>query len=90
LINLNKELFESNKQAEIEYIDGSKRQDEIKKDFFANREIICKKCNNKEYIICSEFYQKFYVNHKYHYEQSIENIIKDIMTDIHNMDKTIL
>jgi hypothetical protein len=86
-INLNKKLFDSNKQAEIDYIDASKKQVKIKKEFFENREIICKNCKNKEYIICSDFFQNYYVNLKYHYEQSTEHIIKDIMIDIHNIDK---
>ena len=86
-INFNKELFDSNKQAEIEYIESSKKQTEIINDFFENREIICKNCKNKDFIICSKFYQEFYVNSKYHYKQCTENIIDDIMIDIQNMDK---
>ena len=50
-INLNKELFDSNKEAKIEYNNVSNRQKEIKNEFFRNHEIICKKCKNKEYII---------------------------------------
>jgi hypothetical protein len=87
--NLNKELFDSNKQAEIEYIESSKKQAKIKKDFFENREIICKNDKNKDSIICSTFFQEFYANREcyYHYEQCTENIIKDIMKDIQNMEK---
>jgi hypothetical protein len=85
--NLNKELFDTNKQAEIEYIEDSKKQSQIKNSFFENREIICKNDNNKDCIICSKHFQEFYVNHKYHYEQCTENIIKDIITDIHNINK---
>jgi hypothetical protein len=87
-INVNKELFDSNKQAEIEYIACSKKQAKIKKDFFENREIICKnnKTNNKtnktDLIICSDYFQDFYVARKYHYEQFTENIIENIITDI--------
>jgi hypothetical protein len=86
-INLNKELFYSNKQAEIDYIEASKMQSKIKEDFFKNIEIVCKNCKNKEFIICSNSFQKKYLNHKYHYEQSIEHIIENIMKDIHNIDK---
>ena len=86
-INLNKELFDSNKQAEIEYIDCSKKQAKIKKDFFENREIICKNNKNKDLIICSDFFQNFYVSRKYHYEQCIENIVEDIITDIRSIEK---
>jgi hypothetical protein len=92
-INLNKDLFNKNKQAEIDYIASSKRQSKIKNNFFENRDIICKNCKNKEYIICSNFFQNFYVNCKYHYEQSTEHIISDIMKDIkkdmQNMNKDI-
>lgn len=49
--NLNKELFETNKQAEIEYIEDSKKQSHIKNSFFENIEIICKNDNNKDCII---------------------------------------
>jgi hypothetical protein len=86
-INLNKELFDLNKQAEIEYIDYSKKQAKIKEAFFENREIICKNNKTKDFIICSDFFQKFYVSRKYHYEQCIENIVEDIITDIRSIDK---
>jgi hypothetical protein len=88
-INLNKELFDINKQAEIEYIEGSKKQSEIKNSFFENREIICKNDKNKDFIICSKHFQDFYVNSKYyyHYGQYTEDIIKDIIIDIQNIDK---
>ena len=86
-INLNKELFDSNTLAEIEYNTSSKKQSEIKNEFFKNREIICKKCKNKEYIICSDYFENFYVKKNYHYGQYSDNVIKDIITDIYNMDK---
>jgi len=86
-INLNEELFNLNKQAEIEFMDGSKNQSRIKKEFFENREIICNNNKNKNLIICSDFFENFYVCHKYHFEQNIENIVKDIITDIKNMEK---
>ena len=84
---MNEELFDSNKQAEIEYIKSSKKQLEIMKEFFENREIICKNGQNKDSIISSNNFQEFYVDCKYHYGQCTENIIKDITTDIRNMDK---
>lgn len=84
--NLNKELFDSNKQAEIEFKEGSKKQTEIKREFFENREIICKNDANKHCIICSDGFQDFYVDRKYHYEQCTELIIGEIKTDIQNMD----
>ena len=83
-INLNKELFDTNKQSEIEYITGSKKQSKIKNLFFKNREIICKNNINKDSIICSKHFQDFYANCRYHYEQYTENIIKDIIIDIQN------
>ena len=86
-INLNEELFNSNEQAKIEYIVGSKKQSNIKKEFFENREIICKNNKNKNLIICSDFYEDFYVTRKYHYEQCINNIIEDIKKDIKSMEK---
>jgi hypothetical protein len=89
--NLNKELFDSNKQAEIEYMDGSKKQTEIKKEFCKNREILCKNDKNKDSAICSNAFQEFYVDCDYHYGQCSEHIAdimrKDIITDIQNMDK---
>ena len=87
-INLNKELFDTNEQAEIEYIEESKKQSEIKNLFFENIEIICKNSKNKDFIICSKYFQDFYVNRKYHYEQYTEHIIKDIIKDIHTINKT--
>jgi len=86
-INLNKELFNSNTQAEIDYNIASKKQFEIKKKFFENREIICKNCENKEYIICSDYFKNFYVKQNYHYGQCANNVIKNIITDINNMEK---
>jgi len=86
-INLNKELFDSNTLAEIDYNVASKKQSEIKKKFFENREIICKKCENKEYIICSDYFENFYVKQNYHYGQCAENVIKNIITDIRNIEK---
>lgn len=38
-------------------------------------------------IVLFLYFQEFYVNHKYHYEQCTENIIKDIITDIQNINK---
>jgi hypothetical protein len=87
--NLNKEwknfneLFDSNKQAEIEFMEGSKKQAEIKKEFFTNREIICKNC--KDCIICSDSFHEYYVERNYHYGQSPELVIRDIIKDIQNM-----
>ena len=82
-INLNKELFDTNKQAEIDYIDSSEKQANIQKEFFEKREMVCKNCKNKkDSILCSDFFEDFYVSRKYHYGQCIENIVQDIKTDI--------
>ena len=54
LINLNKELFATNKQAEIEYNIVAKQQAEIVNDFIESHKILC----NKEYIIFSEHFEK--------------------------------
>jgi hypothetical protein len=86
-INLNKELFDLNTIAEIDYNVASKKQYEIKKNFFENREIICKKCHNEEYIVCSDYFEKNYVEQKYHYGQYTDNVIKNIITDINNIEK---
>lgn len=86
--NLNKEFFDSNKQAEIDFKEGSKKQVKIKKDFFVNREIICKNDANKDCVICSDGFHDFYVVRNYHYEQNTELILAEIKTDIiQNMDK---
>ena len=79
-----KELFETNKPAETEYMEASKKRAEIKREFFKNLEIICK--DKKDCIVCSESFQD-YVNRHYHYGQSPE-IIREITTDIRNMKTT--
>ena len=84
---ISKTLFDKYPQSNIEYIDCSKKQSKIKKDFFENREIICKNNKNKDLIICSDMFENFYVSRKYHYEQCIENVIEHIITDIKSMDK---
>jgi hypothetical protein len=81
--NLNKELFDSNKQAEIEYTEICKKRAVIKNDFFKNLKIICN--NNKDCIICSPSFQEFYVDRNYHYDQMPEHVIEDIKSDIKNM-----
>ena len=63
----------------------SKKQAKIKRDFFVNREIICKNDANKDCIICSNAFKEFYVDCNYHYGQCTELILKDIKTDIKNM-----
>jgi hypothetical protein len=83
-INLNEKLFVLNKQAETDYIECSKKQLKIKKEFFKSHEIICKNCKNKEYIICSDYFTNFYIKQKYHYEQYIDYVIENIIKDIHN------
>lgn len=85
--NLNKELFESNKQAEIDYNVVSIRQAQIQKEFFDNLEMICNSPSNKDCKICSNEFKEFYVNAKYHYGQNIDDIIKTITFDIKNMEK---
>ena len=87
--------YESNKKAEIEYNAISKRQVQIKNDFFDSHQIICKNIVNnknnkntqKKYIICSDYFHEFYVCKKYHYEQFTDNIIKNIITDINYFSK---
>ena len=87
-INLNQKLFDYNKQAEIDFMESSKNQNKIKKEFFENREIICKNCKNKDYIICSDSFQKKYLDYSYRYEQCTELIINEIKKDIHNNNVT--
>ncbi len=82
----NKQLFETNKQAEIDYNETAKKQDELAKLFFNNREIVCKNSDYCNSIICSEKFQLFYVDKKYHYSQCLENVINDIKKDIKNND----
>jgi len=81
-INLNKELFDTNKYAEKEYNIVSKRQREIVNDFFNSHNILCNKCKNNEYSICSDQFEKKYLQQKYHYEQNPKYVIEDIMSDI--------
>jgi hypothetical protein len=87
-INLNKDLFDSNKNAEKDYIDGSIKQTNIKNDFYVKQEILCEDTKNKDCKVCSDSFKQKYLNQKYHFEQSIENIISDIQDDIHNMDNS--
>lgn len=82
--NLNKKLFEKNKQAIIDHSESSKKQNELVKLFFENREIVCKNSDYHNSIICSEKFQLFYVDKKYHYTQCLENVINDIIKDIKN------
>jgi hypothetical protein len=83
----NKELFDSNKQAEIEFTESSRKQEETKREFFKNREILCKTDKYKDSIICSDVFQDFYVDRSYHYNQYTELVIEEIKKDIQNMDK---
>lgn len=85
--NSKQKLFETNKQAKIEYIAGLKKQNELEKIFFENREIMCKNSDiSKDCIICSEYFQSFYVEADYHYGQCIENVLRDIIEDIKNIE----
>jgi hypothetical protein len=84
--HLNKELFDENKQAEIEYIEISEKRAVIKKEFLKNLEIICN--NNKDCIICSPSFQEFYVDQNYHYDQMPEHVIEEIIKDIQNTDNS--
>lgn len=86
-INLNEELFHLNKQAEIDYLHSYKKQSKIQNEFFQKRDILCKDNKNKDCIICSDYFQKFYQEEKYHYGQLTEQVIKDIKTDIINFKK---
>jgi hypothetical protein len=67
-------------------MEGSKKQAEMKKEFFNVREILCKKDENKHCIICSPFFQEFYVYLNYHYEQFTQHVIQCIIKDIQNMN----
>jgi hypothetical protein len=85
--NLNKELFDSNKQAEIDFYETAEAQSKIENEFFENREIICNSCKNNEFIICGGLFRTHYVERKYHYGQFIGNIMEYLIMDIKIMDK---
>ena len=82
--NLNKQLFETNMQAEIDYHEYSTKQQELLQLFFTNSKIICNNSDCNNFIICSEKFQSFYIDKKYHYMQFPQNVINDIIQDIQN------
>ena len=81
-INMNKTLFESNKNAEAEYNAISKRQCEITIQFFENQQKICRNDTSKKYKICSDYFQSFYVSKIYHYTQFPNDVKAIIKSDI--------
>jgi hypothetical protein len=84
-INMNKTLFEFNKNAEAEYKAISKRQTEITNQFFENQKKICENDTSKKCKICSDYFQSFFVSKKYHYTQFPNHVKMLIKSDIEQM-----
>ena len=49
---------------------------------FKNQEIFCKKCENKNKSICSNMFQKTYVDNKHQYKYAPEDVIYFIREDL--------
>lgn len=82
-INMNNALFSENPKAKLEYLECSKKQKQLEQVFFNNVNYICKNCAESEKLnICSDKFQKYYVNCSYHYGQTPHNVISIIMKDI--------
>lgn len=74
-------------ESKIDYLNASKLQQEIRKEFFENLEILSNKPENSNCKVCSKWFKDFYVDKQYHYGQCIDNVIIDIKKDILNQEK---
>lgn len=82
-INLNDELFIKNNKAKKDFIKTIEKQNELENEFYEYREIICTNSeNSQDFKICSKYFEDFYVGKKYHFKQSINNLIKTVNQDI--------
>jgi hypothetical protein len=82
--NLNEELFKENPSSKTEFYSCSKEQDILKNQVVSDIKLICK--NNKECILCSEWFQNFYIKYDYHIEQNIDGVIDYIKNDVIKME----
>jgi hypothetical protein len=78
--NLNEKLFEEKPQAKHEFYSCSKQQEQIKKQVLSDINFLSNK--NKNYKICSESFQSFYVKYDYHIEQNIDAVINYLKADV--------
>ena len=88
-VNLNDKLFEEYPEAKQEFFSCSKQQEQIKNQVLSDINFLSKK--NKNYNICSDYFQSFYVKHDYHIYQNIDTIINYLKKDIidNKLDKSI-
>jgi len=66
----------------IKRIKFDDKQEDLKNLFFKNQEIFCKKCENKNKSICSNMFQKTYVDNKHKYKYAPEDVIYFIREDL--------
>lgn len=78
--NLNDELFKNNPDAKKNFDSCVEQQVQIKKQIMSDINFLTKK--NKNYDICSDFFQSFYVKSYYHIEQNIDGVIYFLQKDI--------
>lgn len=78
--NLNDELFKNRPESKQEFYSCVEQQEQIKKQIISDINFLTKK--NKNYDICSEFFQSFYVEADYHIEQNIDGVINFLQKDI--------
>jgi hypothetical protein len=77
---LNDELFKNNPDAKKYFYSCAEQQVQIKKQIMSDINFLTKK--NKNYDICSDFFQSFYVKSDYHIEQNIDGVINYLQKDI--------
>lgn len=78
--NLNDELFKNKPDAKKNFYSYVEQQVQIKKQIMSDINFLTKK--NKNYDICSDFFQSFYVKSDYHIEQNIDGVIYFLQKDI--------
>lgn len=83
--NLNDKLFEDKPHAKQEFYFCSEQQKQIKKQILSDINFLSKK--NKNYNICSDYFQSFYVKYDYHIDQNIDNVINYLEEDIMKNEK---
>ena len=77
--NLNDKLFE-NLSIKQEFLSCSKAQSNIITQVLHDIQILCNE--NKNSDLCSEQFQSFYVEKKYHIEQNIDEVIDCVKNDV--------
>jgi len=78
--NLNDELFKNIPVSKQEFYSCVEQQEQIKKQIMSEINFLTKK--NKNYNICSVYFQSFYVKADYHIEQNIDDVINYLKKDI--------